>query len=145
MPSIKYYLIRANSTLFILFAAATITVTGSSVFATAAAYSPAITETCSETVENSESIQEAIDSATSGDVICIESGAFEEDLEIGTPNLTLRAADDDAAPVIEGGNTGIRITDTGNPKIFYQNVCYIFGQKSRQCRTQVNIFHAQVQ
>jgi len=117
MSSIRYYLRSANSTLFKLFTAATIAAIGSSVFATAAAYSPAITETCSETVENGESIQEAIDSASSGDVICIESGAFEEELEIGTPNLTIRAADDDAAPVIEGGNTGIRITDTGNTVI----------------------------
>ena len=78
--------------------------------------SPA-TETCNRTVESDESIQEAIDDAESGDVICIASGTFEEELVISIAGLTLQAANGDAVPVLAGGSTGILITGTENTTI----------------------------
>ena len=79
--------------------------------------SPTATQTCDRTVEGNESIQEAIGDAESGDVICIASGTFEEELVISIPGLTLQAADGDAVPVLVGGTTGILITGTENTTI----------------------------
>jgi len=47
------------------------------------------TQHCDETVTASESIQPAIDSASCGDTICVESGTFTEDVDVDVEDLTL--------------------------------------------------------
>ena len=67
-----------------------------------------ITDTCTDTVESGGSLQDAINDAETGDVICIGTGTFSGPVQVGTPGLTLRAADG-AEPVISGGANGITI------------------------------------
>jgi len=51
---------------------------------------PGLAQDCTVTVHSGESIQEAIDSASAGCVICLAEGTWEEDLTITIEGLTLR-------------------------------------------------------
>ncbi len=59
---------------------------------------------CDETVEDGESIQSVIDGASTGDVICVDSGTFEEDLTIDTAVTIegLNAPDGSDAATVDG-------------------------------------------
>ena len=76
-----------------------------------------VSDNCDHTVAGNGAIQDAIDSALSGESICIESGTFEEELEITTSDLILRPADANAEPVLEGGSNGILIDRADNTVI----------------------------
>lgn len=52
-----------------------------------------MTDHCDATVEDGESIQAAVDAASTGDTICIETGTYEEEVTIDVEGLTLTAAD----------------------------------------------------
>ncbi|MCA1803002.1 MAG: right-handed parallel beta-helix repeat-containing protein, partial [Rhodothermaceae bacterium] len=77
---------------------------------------PNFFDTCTQTIDNGGSIQEAIDAAETGDVICVGTGSFTGPIQISTPGLYLRAADG-AVPVINGGANGIVITEADNTTI----------------------------
>jgi len=79
--------------------------------------STAANSECDVTVTDGSSIQTAIDSALSGEVICVASGTFSEDLSIGTPNLTLIGTDQANKPVIDGSSFGILINSADNVRI----------------------------
>lgn len=75
-----------------------------------------VADTCTQTYESDGSLQDAINDAESGDVICLDSGTFTGPIQVSTPGLTLRAADG-AEPVISGGNDGIVISGADNTVI----------------------------
>lgn len=84
--------------------------------AMATAQSTDITDTCIDSVESGESIQEAIDAAASGDVICVGSGTYPGQINISTSGITLRA-DDASVPEIENGTYGILVANADNVTI----------------------------
>lgn len=57
---------------------------------------------CDVTVSDGDDIQQALDAASTGDVVCVESGEYEQSLEIRT-DVTLKAADG-ATPVLDGSD-----------------------------------------
>lgn len=62
---------------------------------------------CDQTVEAGESIQAAINAADDGDTICIEAGAYEEDLNITrADSLTIRGAGSDEVTIDASGESG---------------------------------------
>lgn len=59
------------------------------------------------------SIQEAIDASGSGEVICVESGTYYENISLDGVNLTLRSSDGAEATIIDGSgsSSAVSITD----------------------------------
>ncbi|WP_254864575.1 right-handed parallel beta-helix repeat-containing protein [Halovivax gelatinilyticus] len=69
------------------------------------------TQSCDLTVEDGESIQNAIDAAAPGDTICVETGVYQGELDIATDGLTLVGVGD--TPTLSrswGDNVGISVT-----------------------------------
>lgn len=62
---------------------------GTAVVSAGYAGAASATQHCDETVAAGDSIQTAIDSASSGDTICVESGTFAEDVDVDVEDLTL--------------------------------------------------------
>ena len=60
---------------------------------------------CDVIVQSGSSIQDAINSASPGETICVEPGVYEEDLIINTNSLTITAADEGENPVNTGSIT----------------------------------------
>ena len=52
-----------------------------------------MTDHCDATVEDDQSIQSAVDAASTGDTICVEDGTYEEEVTIDVEGLTLTAVD----------------------------------------------------
>ncbi|UFX83330.1 right-handed parallel beta-helix repeat-containing protein [Candidatus Absconditicoccus praedator] len=73
---------------------------------------------CDITVSEGESIQDAIDDAQEGYLVCVESGTYQENLEIdGISNLTLIGLDENDIPILDGtdnSNHGIEIKNSDN-------------------------------
>jgi hypothetical protein len=65
---------------------------------------------CDDTVTDGESIQSAVDGADTGDTICVEPGTYDEDVSVGTEDLTLEGPN---AGVPGYGNRGDEATVEG--------------------------------
>lgn len=72
---------------------------------------------CDITVEEGNSIQNVIDGADAGDVLCVEPGTYNEELLIETSHLTLVAADGSERPVVQSGNTAITVSMADSVRI----------------------------
>jgi len=64
---------------------------------------------CDQIVQNSMSIQDAIDNASPGETICVEPGVYEEGLTVNVNSLALIAADENNRPLLDGASVGITI------------------------------------
>ena len=69
---------------------------------------------CDVIVQEGELIQDAVNSASPGDIICVEEGVYDEDIEITTPAISLVSTDNEATPVLSGNSSGVSITDADN-------------------------------
>jgi hypothetical protein len=61
-----------------------------------------------------ETIQEAVDAASEGDLILIDEGVYEEAVDVTTPDITIRGVDRNEV-ILDGGfelENGIRVLDT---------------------------------
>jgi parallel beta-helix repeat protein len=58
------------------------------------------------------SIQEAVDAAGYGDVVCVYAGAYQEDVVLEGKNITLQSLDGAAATLIEGSGLGSTLSHT---------------------------------
>ncbi|MFP8958604.1 right-handed parallel beta-helix repeat-containing protein [Natrialbaceae archaeon A-CW3] len=68
-------------------------------------------------VSEGESIQAAVDAADSGETICVETGAYDESLQVTTEGITIAAAPG-ADPVLQGSSeTGIEVDGAHNVTI----------------------------
>ena len=65
---------------------------------------------CDDTVSDGDSIQDAVDDADSGDTICVEAGAYEEDVTVDVEGVTL---DGPNAGVSGNGDRGPEATVEG--------------------------------
>ncbi len=72
---------------------------------------------CDNTVVAGDAIQPAINAADSLHVICVEPGTYNEELHIETGHISLVAADESSAPVLQGTGTAILITEADSVRI----------------------------
>jgi len=75
----------------------------------AGAAAVAIADGAAYDVGPGESIQEAVNAASSGDIITVQPGAFRENLDIGKP-LTIQAAAGASRPLLDGRSLGCALT-----------------------------------
>lgn len=87
---------------------------------------PALAQDDTHTVSDGESIQNAIDDASPGDTIRIESGTYREQIDVTVPNVTLVGVGDN--PVIEGTRSNTSVVTVTAPGVTLDSLTVTGGE-----------------